>query len=52
MYGYIEPVISIALSVIILHEDLGIIGWIGAALILGSTFLSEILSRRRERQSA
>ncbi len=51
MYGYIEPVISIALSVIILHEDLGIIGWIGAALILGSTFLSEILSRRRERQS-
>jgi len=52
MYGYIEPVISIALSVIILHEDLGIIGWIGATLILGSTFLSEILSRRRERQSA
>ncbi|MBP5685916.1 MAG: EamA family transporter [Candidatus Methanomethylophilaceae archaeon] len=51
MYGYIEPVISIALSVIILHEDLGIIGWIGAALILGSTFLSEILNRRRERQS-
>lgn len=51
MYGYIEPVISIALSVIILHEDLGIIGWIGATLILGSTFLSEILSRRRERQS-
>ena len=52
MYGYIEPVISIALSVIILHEDLGIIGWIGAAMILGSTFLSEILRRRRERQSA
>lgn len=52
MYGYIEPVISIALSVIILHEDLGIIGWIGAAMILGSTFLSEILSRRRERQPA
>ena len=52
MYGYIEPVISIALSVIILHEDLGIIGWLGAAMILGSTFLSEILSRRRERQSA
>lgn len=52
MYGYIEPVISIALSVIILHEDLGIIGWIGATLILGSTFLSEILSRRRERQPA
>ena len=51
MYGYIEPVISIALSVIILHVVMGIIGWIGAALILGSTFLSEILSRRRERQS-
>jgi len=51
MYGYIEPVLSIFLSVIILHEDLGIIGWIGAALILGSTFLSEILGRRKERTS-
>jgi drug/metabolite transporter (DMT)-like permease len=48
MYGYIEPVLSIFLSVVILHEDLGLIGWLGAALILGSTFLSEILSRRRE----
>lgn len=51
MYGYIEPVISIFLSVVILHEDLGPIGWAGAALILGSTFVSELLSRRKQ-QSA
>ena len=52
MYGYIEPVLSIFLSVVILQEDLGLIGWFGAALILGSTFLSEILSRRKERRES
>jgi len=51
MYGYIEPVLSIFLSVVILHEDLGPIGWMGAALILGSTFFSEIWSRRKERSA-
>ena len=51
MYGYIEPVLSLILSVVILHEDLGWIGWTGAALILGSTFLSEIISRRKMRSS-
>ena len=52
MYGYIEPVLSLILSVVILHEDLGLIGWTGAALILGSTFLSEIISRRKLRSAA
>ena len=47
IYGYVEPVIGIFLSIVILHEDLGPIGWIGAALILGSTFMSEILERRK-----
>ncbi len=50
MYGYIEPVVSLFLSVIILHEDLGLIGWLGAALILGSTFMSEILEKRRSQK--
>lgn len=52
MYGSIEPVLSLILSVVILHEDLGLIGWTGAALILGSTFLSEIISRRKLRSAA
>lgn len=52
MYGYIEPVLSLILSVVILHEDLGLIGWTGATLILGSTFLSEIISRRKLRSAA
>lgn len=47
IYGYVEPVIGIFLSIVILHEDLGPVGWIGAALILGSTFMSEILERRK-----
>jgi len=49
IYGYVEPVIGIFLSIVILHEDLGPVGWIGAALILGSTFMSEILERRKAR---
>ena len=51
IYGYVEPVIGIFLSIVILHEDLGPIGWIGAALILGSTFLSEILERRKAKRA-
>ena len=36
----------------VLGEDLGWIGWVGAALILGSTFAAEILERRKAGASA
>ena len=52
IYGYIEPIIGLMLSVVVLGEDLGWIGWVGAALILGSTFAAEILERRKARASA
>ena len=39
--SYLDPVIAIILSVVILRETLGIYGLIGAILILGSTFISE-----------
>jgi drug/metabolite transporter (DMT)-like permease len=51
IYGYIEPIIGLALSVLVLGEDLGWIGWMGAALILGSTFSAEIIERRRPRRA-
>ncbi len=39
--SYLDPVIAIILSVLILREPLGVYGLIGAILILGSTFISE-----------
>lgn len=50
IYTYIEPVLGVLLGVLILGEDLGIIGWCGAILILGSTFMCEILENRRMRK--
>lgn len=39
--SYIDPVVAIILSQIILHEDMGWQGIIGAVLILGAAFVSE-----------
>ena len=47
IYGYVEPLISLMLSVVILSEDIGPMGWLGAAIILGSTFAAEVIDRRR-----
>jgi len=51
IYGYLEPIIGLLLSVIILGEDLGVIGWIGAALILGSTMIPELIERAKRKKS-
>ncbi len=44
--GYVEPVVSLFLSAVTIGEVLGVIGWIGAAMILGSTLVYQITSRR------
>lgn len=44
--GYLEPVVSILCSVLILHEDMSITGWIGAILILVSACISEMKKDR------
>lgn len=44
--SYIDPVFAIIISAIILKEHLGILQIIGGVLILGSSFLSEILNRK------
>ena len=46
--GYVEPLLSITLSVVILGEVLGVIGWIGAALILGSTLVYQMAVRHHQ----
>lgn len=42
IFGYLEPVVSVLCSVFILNEDLTLIGWIGAFLILFSAVMSEL----------
>ena len=42
IFSYIDPVVAIFLSGIILKEQMDVYGIIGAVLILGATFVSEI----------
>lgn len=49
--SYVEPVISILLSFIVLHEELSYIAWIGAILMLGATIVSEIRFKKEKRVS-
>lgn len=46
--SYIEPVVSVFLSVVILKEEMGLLGFIGGLLILGSTLISDIFGDRRK----
>ncbi|MDP0488682.1 MAG: DMT family transporter, partial [Fusobacterium sp. JB020] len=40
--SYIDPIFAVLISTLFLKESLGIFQIIGAVLILGSTFISEI----------
>lgn len=46
LYSYIDPMVAILLSALILKEPLSLSGMVGAVLILGSTLLSELPKRR------
>lgn len=41
VYSYIDPAFAVVLSVVVLREETGVLGMIGAVLILGSTLISE-----------
>ena len=41
IFSYIDPVVAVILSVLILNEGIGIGGYAGAVLILGAAMLSE-----------
>lgn len=47
IFGYIDPVVAIILSALLLKEEMGITGVIGAVLILGSTLFSEITLKKK-----
>lgn len=42
IFSYIDPIIAIVLSALLLKESIGIFGIIGAVLVLGATFTSEL----------
>lgn len=47
IFSYIDPVVAIILSALILNEKMSIFGVIGAILVLGSTMVSELPSKRK-----
>jgi RarD protein len=49
--GYIEPVVSVVCSALLLREPMGPAGWIGGALILGAALVSELGSPKKRRES-
>lgn len=46
IFGYIDPVVALILSAVILHETFTWIHLIGSLLILGAAFISEIPSKK------
>jgi drug/metabolite transporter (DMT)-like permease len=42
LFSYIDPVVALLLSAVLLHEPLTGTGIIGAVLILGSAIISEL----------
>lgn len=47
MYSYIDPAFAVVLSVAVLGENPGVLGVIGAVLILGSTLFSEWTGKKK-----
>lgn len=50
-YLYIQPIITLVVSVVLLHEHVSAIGYLGCALILIGLWLGDYLSRRKALKS-
>lgn len=47
IFSYLDPILAVLLSAIILHEKMSVLGVIGAVLILGATLLGELPSTKK-----
>lgn len=47
LFSYIDPVVAVLLSALLLHEKLSVLTLIGAVLVLGSAVLSELPEKTR-----
>ena len=45
--SYVDPAVAVILSAIVLHEDAGLPGYIGAILIIGATLFGELPERKK-----
>lgn len=45
-YMYLQPIITMIISAIVINEHVTLIGYIGIALILGGLWLGDELTRR------
>lgn len=48
IYSYIDPIVAIIFSAIILKQRMSFLSMIGAVLILGSTLFSELMEKKRK----
>ena len=46
-YIYLQPIVTLIASVIILSETITIVGYLGCALILGGLWLGDYLTRKK-----
>ena len=46
LYSYLDPVLAVFFSWLLLHESMGIQGMIGAILIIGSAVISDMISAK------
>lgn len=46
IFSYIDPIVAIILSAVLLNESMDIYTIVGAVLVLGSTFVSELAERK------
>ena len=49
LFSYIDPIVAIWLSALVLHENVGISEIIGAVLVLGATIISELTDMKGEK---
>ncbi len=47
IFSYIDPIVAILLSALLLKESMGLYGVVGAVLVLGSTFISELPEKEK-----
>ena len=47
IFSYIDPIVAILLSALLLKENMGLYGVVGAILVLGSTFISELPEKEK-----
>ena len=47
LFSYIDPIVAIILSALLLKEPMTMYSWIGAVLVLGATMMSELPEKKR-----